>query len=79
MLRVLLYLLQNLILKVSAPGPWVAQLVECLTLDFGSGHDLNVCEIEPCVRFYTENAEPGWDFLSASLPLTHTLSLIISK
>ena len=26
-------------------GAWVAQLVERPTLDFGSGHDLKVCEI----------------------------------
>ena len=25
-------------------GTWVAQLVKCLTLDFGSGHDLTVGE-----------------------------------
>ena len=28
-------------------GTWVAQLVECPILDFGSGHDLMVCGIEP--------------------------------
>ena len=28
-------------------GVWVAQLVQRLTLDFGSGHDLMVCEIKP--------------------------------
>ena len=27
----------------------MAQSIECLTLGFGSGHDLMVCEIEPCV------------------------------
>ena len=26
---------------------WVAQSVKHLTLDFGSGHDLTVCETEP--------------------------------
>ena len=31
-------------------GAWVAQSVECLTLDFGSGHDLMVHEIEPLVK-----------------------------
>ena len=29
---------------------WVAQLVKHLTLDFGSGHDLRVREIEPHIR-----------------------------
>ena len=27
-------------------GTWVAQLVEHLTLGFGSGHDLGGCEME---------------------------------
>ena len=31
-------------------GAWVAQLVEHLTLDVGSGHDLMVREFEPHVR-----------------------------
>ena len=26
---------------------WVVHLVKLLTLDFGSGHDLRVCEFEP--------------------------------
>ena len=28
-------------------GTWVAQLVKCLTLDFGSGHDLRVMRSSP--------------------------------
>ena len=28
-------------------GAWVAQLVECLTLDFGPGHDLRVVGSSP--------------------------------
>ena len=28
-------------------GTWMAQSVKCLTLDFGSGHDLRGHEIEP--------------------------------
>ena len=31
-------------------GPWVVQSVEQPTLDLGSGSDLSVREIEPCVR-----------------------------
>lgn len=27
---------------LSSKGAWVAQLVKCPTLDFGSGHDLRV-------------------------------------
>ena len=54
-------------------GAWVTQSVKCLTLNFGSGHDLAVCEIEPrdsggvCLGFS----------LSPSLfapPNSHTLS-----
>ena len=28
-------------------GTWVAQLVKCLTLGFGSGHDLMIYEFKP--------------------------------
>ena len=63
-------------------GTWVAQLVKCLTLDFGSSHDLMVHEIEPCIGLCADSAEPAWDslspFLSALPPLmlarSHTLS-----
>ena len=54
-----------------APGPtrgvWVAQLVKCLTLDFGSCHDLTVPRIEPHVDLYADSTESAWNFLSASL------------
>ena len=30
---------------LSARGTWVVQLVECPTLDFGSGHDLRVMRL----------------------------------
>ena len=33
-------------------GTWVAQSVKRLALDLGSGHDLTVCEIKPCVSLY---------------------------
>ena len=33
--------------KCSLQGTWVDQSVKCPTLDFGSGHDLMVHEIEP--------------------------------
>ena len=45
----------------------MAQSVKGLTLDFGSGHDLTVCGIEPCIRFCAESAEPASDSLSPSL------------
>ena len=37
-------------------GAWVAQSVKHPTLDLSSGHDLTVRGLEPCNRFYTENA-----------------------
>ena len=48
-------------------GAWGAQSVKCLTLDLGSGHDLTVCEIEPCVRFCADSMEPAWNSLSLFL------------
>ena len=33
-------------------------MVKCLTLDFGSGHDLMVCEIKPCVGLHDGSMEP---------------------
>ena len=48
----------------------MAQLVEHLTLDFSSTHDLMVHEIEPWVGLYVDSAEPDWDSLSLSLSLS---------
>ena len=64
-------------------------LVECLTLDFGSGHDLAVRGIKPCVGLHTNSKEPAWDSLSLKInkyflkmkqkkrPLDVTLSMAI--
>ena len=60
---------------VQGGGAWVAQSVEHLSLDFGSGHDLTVCDIEPHVGLCADSAEPAWDSLSASPPLALALSL----
>ena len=59
----------------------MAQLVKRLTLDFGSDHDLAVCEIEPGVGLCADTVEPAWDSLSLSLyPFpTHALSLSQNK
>ena len=60
-------------------------LVKRQALDFGSGHDLEVPGIEPCVGLCGHSAEPAWGslfpslFLSAPYLLTHTLSLKINK
>ena len=57
-------------------------MVGCLTLDFGSGHELTVCEIKPRVGLCTDSAEPAWNSLSPSLSaplqLTHSLFLTLS-
>ena len=63
---------------------WVAQSAKHLTLDFGSGHDLTVREMEPRVGLCADSTEPAWESPSPSfsLPLpcsharsTHVLSL----
>ena len=62
-------------------GSWVAQLVKGPTLDFGSGHDLTVCEIEPHVGLCSVSTEPVWDSLSPSLlppQLVHVCALSLS-
>ena len=51
----------------------MAQSVEHLTLELGSGHDLTVYGFEPHIGLCTDSVEPSWDSLSASLSLTLTL------
>ena len=63
-------------------GTWVAQPVECPTLDFGSGHDPRVVG-QSSASGSVLSMEPAWHSLSLSfslsVPLTahppHTLSL----
>lgn len=38
--------------KKKKKGSWVAQFVKRLTHDFGSGHDLMGCKIEPCAGLH---------------------------
>ena len=45
----------------------MAQSVRHLTLDFSSGHDLTVREIEPLVGLHADSTEPAWDSPSPSL------------
>ena len=54
----------------------MAQSVEYPNVDFGSGHDLTVCESEPLTGFFTDSAEPTWN--SLSLPLSAPPSLVLS-
>ena len=56
-------------------GNWVARLVKCLTLGFGSGHGLTDCGTKPHVRLCADREEPAWDSLSSSLSAPLTLSL----
>ena len=63
-------------------GPGVTQVVKHPTLGFGSGHDLRICECEPCVRLCADSPEPAWDslsLLSLPLPCLYPLSLSLSK
>ena len=53
----------------------LAPSVRCPTLDFSSGHDLTVHEIEPHVRLCAGSTEPTWDSLSLSLSVSFSLSL----
>ena len=51
----------------------MAQSARHLTLDFGSGHDLKVQEIEPCIGLCTDSTAQsllGILFLSLSVPPT---------
>ena len=61
--------------------------VKRLTLDFGSGRDLMVGEIEPHIRLCADSMEPAWDLWSPSVSAlprfmhvhTHTLALSQNK
>ena len=50
-----------------------------LTLDFGSGHDLMVRELEPCFGLSAVTAEPDSDPLSPSLSALPLLSLSLKN
>ena len=56
----------------------MAQLVKYPTLDFSSGHDFAVREIEPHFGLCADSAEPAWDSLPLSLPFPCSLSLALS-
>ena len=61
-------------------GTWVAQSVKCLTLGFGSGHDLAVHEFKSHIGLCADSVEPSWDSLSLFLSaLPCLLSLPLSK
>ena len=54
---------------LSSRGAWVAQSVECLTLDFSSGYDLAVWAMELRIELCTDDAEAAWDSLCLPLSL----------
>ena len=58
-------------------------MAQSIRPDFGSGHELTVCGIEPHVGLCAGGMEPAWDFflppLSAPPPLMLSLSLKINK
>ena len=55
-------------------GTWVAQLVEHLTLDFGSGHDRSVVgSSNPCLGFSLPPPLPSlYSFCNQSIKQTKT-------
>ena len=61
-------------------GAWVAQSVKHPILDFSSGHDLMVREVELYIGLQANRAEPAYDSLSPSLsaPLQPSLSFSVS-
>ena len=71
--------LKTLLKDCPLPGCLAAQPVKHLTLDFGSGHDLRVQEIEPHVGLCADGADPAWDSVSHSLDPSHTHTFSLSK
>ena len=73
----------NVVQQNKIRGTWVAQLVKRPTPDFGSGHNLTVCEFKHHVELCTDSTEPVWNSLPPSLfappLLTHYLSLCQNK
>ena len=57
----------------------MAQLVERLTLDLGSGPDLTVHGIEAHAGLCAGGEEPAWDSLTLALCPAPTLSLSLAK
>ena len=68
-------------LKWGKQGRLVAQSVKW-PADFGSGHDLTVCEFEPRVGLCADSSEPGACFgfcVSLSAPNPRTFCLCFSQ
>ena len=56
----------------------MAQSVKHLTLGFGSGHDLTVLKVEPCIGLQSDSVELAWDSLFPSLSAPPQLALSVS-
>ena len=56
----------------------MAQSLEHLTLDLGSGHDLTVCGIKPRVGLHAHSVEHSWDSLSSCLSAPLLLACALS-
>ena len=56
--------------EVGRSTNWAIQVPQHPTLDFGSGHDLLVCEREHHIRLCANSMESAWDSLFLSLPLS---------
>ena len=56
--------------KIPLEGHWVAQSVQYLTLDFGSGHDPTVVRSSP-VLGSMPGMMPAWDSFSPLPPPLH--------
>ena len=69
---------KNLVSK-KLRGTWVAKSFPHLILDFDPGHGLMVCGIKLHVGLHADSAEPSWDSLPLSLPLSHLCLLSLSK
>ena len=64
--------------NAASMGAWVAQSVKHLTLDFGSGHDLTVHELEPHIGLWVDSVGAAWDYLSLPLSLPLPCSCSVS-
>ena len=73
-------LLSYLLKKLPILGCLGGSVVKRPSLDFGSGHDVMVCEIEPYTRLCDDSVEPAWHplFSSLSAPPLLVLSLSLS-
>ena len=55
----------------------MTQVVEHLTYEFGSGHELTVYEFEPHIQLRPVSSEPAWDSLFPSLSAPPPLVLAL--